>query len=146
MNNNHLPTSFFLNSEQETANQLSLALIGIFYIPYSKLPLKGPNICEHHSDLQKFLLVANVFVQYFYLIKVVYFRFFLHTWNKIQKSSWKSKSLHKYLNSKYFFWERFSQHHKHLDLTTITHYTVRLKRNNYTLWFQVLLKLTIKHL
>ena len=40
-------------------------------IPYGGLLLRGPNICEiceHHLDLQKFLLVAkdlNVFGQYF---------------------------------------------------------------------------------
>ena len=34
------------------------------------------------------------------------------------------QSLCKYFNSKYFFWERFLQHRKYLDLATITHYTV----------------------
>ena len=73
-------------------------------LPYSRLLLRGPNICKHHLDLQKLLLVAknlNVFVQYFFTIEVVYFKFLLHTWCKI----WKSKSFCKYLNSKYFFLE-----------------------------------------
>jgi len=62
--------------------------------------------------LKILMLLFNI-----YMIKVVYFRFLLCTWYKIRKSKQKSKSF-----CKYFFWERFSQHWKYLDLTTITRY------------------------
>ena len=53
---------------------------------------------------------------------VIKLGFVAHVIQKI----WKSKSLRKYFNSKYFFWERFLQHRKYLDLTTVTHYTVHI--------------------
>ena len=56
--------------------------------------------------------------------------FVVHMIQKIRKS----KSLRKYFNSKYFFWERFLQHCKYLDLATITRYTVLVKLSKYYAW------------
>jgi len=92
-------------------------------MPYSGLLLPGPNICEifkHHLDLRKFLTISIIDA---IVIKVVYLGFAVHVMQNMEIRVEIQKPL-QIFNSKYFFWERFSQHRKYFDLATITRYTI----------------------